>query len=192
MASKRDLLRQANRPAANNNKKKEEAPAKKSAGNLVDELIEDISESAEPEAPAEMPEETPEVVAVPAQSDELSFDIPTGADKRTSIIIQDVNINYMNYIVAIHKTNRQNYLSALIYREMQKDGDSGDSGIPDFSRPVRKKKLPATKVSQQGIIIYTYAWEYAQQKADLLRETVSVYIDDLLTAEREKFMQTHH
>lgn len=199
MPSKRDLLRQANRPT--NKKEEKTTPIEKTSGNLVDELIESVKE-VEAETPKEATvsgvssEKDSKIVDKPAEKKEnaapaLSLDIPKGPEKRTSIIIQDVNINYMNYIVAILKTNRQNYLSALIHREMQGDSSSEGTTIPDFSRPVKKKKLPTTNVSQQGIIIYTYAWEYAQQKADLLRETVSVYIDDLLTVEREKFMKEH-
>ena len=63
-------------------------------------------------------------------------------------------------------------------------------GIPDFSEPLAENvKQNSVKAEYFSVRIYDVHWDYLSKRAMFLNRTVSSYLDDLITADREGYVQ---
>lgn len=175
MSSKRDRMREMAQKRAGLNQRE----------TLVEEIADQLGK--EPEAPKEEPPvkviekaELPEKPKPKKKADDRGI-------RQTSFKLMPENIRYVRYRSKAEHVQILDLIAGIIEKDMSIH--QVKNSVPDFSAPLGDHlKRNSSKAEYFSVRIYNDQWSYLSNRAMFTSQTASSYLDDLLTEDREEYV----
>ena len=156
--------------------------------NLTDALDIAAEETSSPEVKKEPVRTRQEKPVVPETEKKEAEKIAYERIVSTSVYIQKCNVNFLRYVSAEQGDSLQDHLITLIEKEIR-HFEGKPHKIPDFGSYKSRLRVAKEDSTQLSVRMPESKLAELKKAANYKHTSVSTFIDDILTRERERYVK---